>query len=71
MSICMSMSAAIIPYFMCSGELSSVHQENPLYEEQEIRMDMFNEGSDEETEGRILLSLKFILVHQKVTSDQL
>lgn len=39
----------------CSGNLSSVHQDNPLYEEQEIRMEMFNEGSDDETEGMIMM----------------
>ena len=49
----------------CSGDLSSVHQDNPLYEEQEIRMEMFNEGSDEETEGTkcsCLVRIKFYSV---------
>lgn len=39
-----------------SGELSSIQEDNPLYEEQEIRMEMF-QGSDNETEGELPLLL--------------
>lgn len=40
-----------------SGELSSIQEDNPLYEEQEIRMEMF-QGSDNETEGKSILVLE-------------
>ena len=33
-----------------------MHQENPLYEEQELRMEMF-EPSDDETEGNVINSM--------------
>ena len=34
-----------------SGDIDSMQQDNPLYEERELRMDMF-ELSDDETEGK-------------------
>ena len=33
------------------GDTSSLKRDNPLYESQEIRMEMFADVSDEETEG--------------------
>lgn len=38
-----------------SGELSSIQEDNPLYEEQEIRMEMF-QGSDNETDGKPVMA---------------
>ena len=40
----------IRPFFL-SGE-SSLKRDNPLYESQEIRMEMFADVSDEETDGK-------------------
>ena len=34
-----------------SGDISSMNRDNPLYESQEIRMEMFADVSDEEEEG--------------------
>ena len=36
--------------YYCRGDVDSIQQGNPLYEEREIRMDMF-ELSDDETDG--------------------
>lgn len=36
----------------CSGGDSNLQRDNPLYESQEIRMEMFADVSDEEEEGK-------------------
>ncbi len=41
----------VLFYHHNSGDIDSVEQGNPLYEERELRMDMF-ELSDDETEGK-------------------
>ena len=38
----------------CSGEDSNLQRENPLYESQEIRMEMFADVSDDEEDGNVL-----------------
>ena len=35
----------------CSGDIDSLQQHNPLYEERELKMEMF-EVSDDETDGK-------------------
>lgn len=37
----------------CSGGDSNLQKDNPLYESQEIRMEMFADVSDEEEEGMV------------------
>lgn len=38
-----------------SGDASSVQQDNPLYGEEELRVDLFQPPSDDETEGKLLV----------------
>lgn len=44
-----TVSVAALP--PCSGDVSSMNRDNPLYESQEIRMEMFADVSEEEEEG--------------------
>lgn len=39
--------------YVCSGEDSNLQRDNPLYESQEIRMEMFADVSDDEEEGTV------------------
>lgn len=51
-------------YCSFSGESMSLKRDNPLYESQEIRMEMFADASDEETEGKLnVINTELVLVH--------
>lgn len=55
--MCKSASSDTVLVSVCcfsfSGESMSMKRDNPLYESQEIRMEMFADASDEETEGEM------------------
>ena len=51
------------------GDISSMNRDNPLYESQEIRMEMFADVSDEE-EGKWCLPCEQCLLHDYYTGDE-
>lgn len=66
-SLSSSFSLSFLSYFFlspCSGDASSMQADNPLYGEyadEELRVDLFQPPSDDETEGMTLFSPPFTL----------
>lgn len=56
---------SIFHMFSPSGEASSMKRDNPLYESQEIRMEMFADVSDEE-DGTQFSSVCIVLHHDNI-----